>query len=96
MALGIDDIVEDLAIPVVLAGVGVVLVAPFLLAGSRPLAKKAVAAYLSVSDKVKESAAETKEKWADLVAEVRAERAVAVAGAAEVAAEAQPEAAPVA
>jgi hypothetical protein len=74
MAFGIDDIVEDIAIPGIVIGVGLAVAAPFLLTASRPLTKKAIHAYLAARDKVTEATAETRERWADLVAEVRAER----------------------
>jgi hypothetical protein len=79
MALGIDDVVEDIGIPIVLAGLGIVIAAPFLLTASRPLTKKAVHACLAARDKFNEATAETQERWADLLAEVKAERDAAAA-----------------
>jgi hypothetical protein len=75
MALGVDDIIEGVATPAVLLGLGVVVAAPFLLVGSRPLAKRMIHVYLDASEKVREASAETREKWSDLLAEVKAERA---------------------
>jgi hypothetical protein len=43
----------------------------------RPLAKAAIRGYITVADKAKEWAAETRESWGELVAEVRAERETA-------------------
>jgi hypothetical protein len=83
MSVGIDDVLEVAGIPAVLAGVGLAVAAPFLISGSRPVAKKMIHAYLEVADKLKESTAETKEKWADLLAEVQAERAAEAAAKAE-------------
>jgi hypothetical protein len=79
MALGIDDVVEDIGIPIVVAGLGIVIAAPFLLTASRPLTKKAINAYLAARDKFNEATAETWEKWADLLAEVKAEREASAA-----------------
>jgi hypothetical protein len=77
MALGIDDVLEGIAVPAVLAGVGLAVAAPFLIAGSRPLAKKMLHAYLDAADKLKEVTEESKEKWGDLLAEVQSERQAA-------------------
>jgi hypothetical protein len=87
MALGIDDVVEAVATPVVLVGLGVLVAAPVALVVSRPVAKRMIRTFLDASDKVRESAAETREKWSDLVAEVKAERAAEAAARVESAAE---------
>lgn len=81
MVLGVDDVLEGAAVPAVLVGVGLVVAAPFLIAGSRPAAKKVLHAYLDAADKLKGAAAETKEMLADLLAEVQAEREVQAAAA---------------
>jgi len=89
MGLGIDDVLEAAAVPAVLGGIGLAVAAPLLLSGSRPAAKRMLHAYLDFADKVKESGAETKEQWADLLAEVQAERRARAAEAGPAATDAQ-------
>src|SRR5713101_9171 len=73
-----EDIAERLeGLGWVGAGLGAILIAPVLAPaatkGLRPLAKGAVKGYLTLSDKVREWAAESGEQWQDLVAEAKAE-----------------------
>jgi hypothetical protein len=62
-----------------LAGIGVALVAPRILAAlgsvAAPVAQTVVKSAMTVVDAVRELAAETSDALGDLVAEVRAERA---------------------
>jgi hypothetical protein len=74
MGLGVDDVLEGVAVPAVLVGLGIVVATPLLLKRGRPVTKAAIRGYLNVADKVKEMAAETGERWKDLVAEVQQER----------------------
>jgi cellobiose phosphorylase len=74
MALGFDDILEGAVGPTILAGIGLAVAAQFLMGGSRTAAKKVVHAYLDMADKLKESSSESRERWADFLAEVYAER----------------------
>jgi len=59
-------------------GLGYVLVSRALFPGSRdaskPFAKAAIRSYLELTDKYSEFAAELREQFADLIAEVKAER----------------------
>lgn len=57
----------------IIAGLGVVLVAPLVISSLRPVTKEAIKAGMYVSDKVKEFAAETGEQFSDIVAEAKAE-----------------------
>jgi hypothetical protein len=83
MAIGIDDVLEVAGVPVVVAGIALVVAAPFLISGTRPVTKKVLHAYVGVSDKLQELTAGTRESWGDLLAEVRAERAAKAAAKAE-------------
>jgi hypothetical protein len=87
MGLGVDDVIEGVAVPALLVGIGVFVASPLLLKGGRPITKAAVRAYLEVADKVKEVAAERGERWKDLLAEVQQERAAKAAETAAAAAE---------
>jgi len=70
-------------IPGIMVGVGVTLAAPVILpalgAALRPLAKSAIKGGIALGDRIKEVTAEAREQFCDLVAEVKAEQAVAPA-----------------
>lgn len=85
MALG--DVLKRVATPTVLAGIGLAVATPLLLrglrAGGRPVAKALIHKYFDAADKLQEASAESRERWRDLLAEVRAERASEAGGDAE-------------
>ena len=83
MLFGLDDLfeaaVEDFAVPVVVAGVGAVLLAPVLVPVGKPLAKAAIKGGIGLYEKGKVAFAEVGEAFQDLVAEAMAERSVSKA-----------------
>ncbi len=82
----IEDAVEDSLGPI-LIGAGVLVAAPILFpvlaGGLRPVAKRAVRAYLAASEKAREIGAEAREQWSDLVAEAQADAAQSAEAAGE-------------
>jgi hypothetical protein len=74
-----EDAVKSWGLPI-LVGAGMVLALPVVLpvvgGALRPVAKAAIKGYLALADSVAEGAAALAEEFGDLVAEVRAERAV--------------------
>ncbi len=83
MLFGLDDlfeaVAEDLAFPVVAAGVGAAILAPVLLPVGKPLAKAAIKGGIVLYEKSKGIFAEVGEAFEDLVAEAKAEIAEAEA-----------------
>ncbi|MCU0516175.1 MAG: DUF5132 domain-containing protein [Oscillatoria sp. Prado101] len=83
MLFGLDDlfeaVVEDLALPVIVAGVGAVLLAPVLVPVGKPLAKAAIKGSFRLYEKGKVAFAEVGEAFADLVAEAKTDMAVPTA-----------------
>ncbi|WP_017715872.1 DUF5132 domain-containing protein [Kamptonema formosum] len=83
MLFGLDDlfeaVVEDFALPVIVAGVGAVLLAPVLVPVGKPLAKAAIKGSFRLYEKSKVAFAEMGEAFADLVAEAKTDMAVSTA-----------------
>jgi hypothetical protein len=83
MLFGLDNlfeaVVEDLALPVIVAGVGAVLLAPVLVPVGKPLAKAAIKGGIRLYEKGKVAFAEVGEAFQDLVAEAKTDMAVSTA-----------------
>ncbi|HIK29409.1 MAG: DUF5132 domain-containing protein [Oscillatoriaceae bacterium SKW80] len=77
MLFGLDDlfetVAEDLALPVVIAGIGAAILAPVLLPVGKPLAKTAIKGGLILYEKSKTVFAEIGEAFEDIIAEAKAE-----------------------
>ncbi|MBW4495008.1 MAG: DUF5132 domain-containing protein [Oscillatoria princeps RMCB-10] len=80
MLFGLDDlfeaVVEDFALPLIVVGVGAVLLAPVLVPVGKPFAKAAIKGGIGLYEKSKVAFAEVGEAVQDLVAEAMAERTV--------------------
>ena len=74
---GVDDVVKGGLVTAAMVGVGAVLLAPvampIFVSLGRPLAKSAIKSGIIVFDKSRETVAELREVFDDLVAEARAE-----------------------
>ncbi len=79
MAFKAEDLLEDLGIPGIVAGVGAIVMAPVLLPAvakaSKPVAKALIKGGIVAYKKSRSAIAETGEVLEDLVAEVNAELA---------------------
>ncbi|MCT7951940.1 DUF5132 domain-containing protein [Ancylothrix sp. C2] len=71
----VETVVEDIALPVIVVGVGAVLLAPILIPVGKPIAKAAIKGGLAAYEKSKGVFAEVGEAFEDLVAEAKAELA---------------------
>ena len=74
-----EEMVDNLGVPGVAAGIGALVLAPFLIpvvAGvGKPIAKAAIKGGISIYDKSRGLLAEAGEAWEDIVAEAKAELA---------------------
>ena len=79
MPFKVEDLLEDLGIPGIAAGLGAVVLAPVLIPAvakaSKPVAKALIKGGIIAYEKSKSALAETGEVLEDLVAEVKAELA---------------------
>ena len=79
MPFNVEDLLEDLGIPGIAAGLGAVVLAPVLIPAvakaSKPVAKALIKGGIIAYEKSKSALAETGEVLEDLVAEVKAELA---------------------
>lgn len=77
MLFGLDDlfetVAEDLALPIVVTGIGAAILAPVLLPIGKPLAKAAIKSGIILYEKSKTVFAEIGEAFEDIVAEAKAE-----------------------
>lgn len=76
--MSLEGLLKRAAVPGVLAGIGLVALAPLLLRGGgsrgKPMAKALLHKYLDMAEQFKELGAEAQEQWKDLLAEVQLER----------------------
>ncbi|HEY9811274.1 MAG TPA: DUF5132 domain-containing protein [Halomicronema sp.] len=71
----VETVVEDLAFPAIVVGVGAVLLAPVLIPIGKPIAKAAIKGGFALYEKSQGIFAEVGEAFEDLVAEAKAELA---------------------
>jgi hypothetical protein len=76
--MSLKDVFKGATHPAVLVGVGLVVAAPVLLRASRgngrKILKRLVHKSMDIADSVSQTAAESHERWRDLLAEIQAER----------------------
>ncbi|WP_017659959.1 DUF5132 domain-containing protein [Baaleninema simplex] len=75
MAFHPEDLLEDVGVPGIAAGIGLLVLAPFAVKAGKPLAKAVIKGGITAYEKSKGFLAETGEVFEDMVAEARAELA---------------------
>jgi hypothetical protein len=73
MALKFENLFEELGTPGIIAGVGAIIAAPFVIPVLKPVAKAAIKGGIVAYEKSKAVLSETGELLEDLVAEAKAE-----------------------
>ncbi|MCU0534183.1 MAG: DUF5132 domain-containing protein [Hydrococcus sp. Prado102] len=73
MAFKFENLLEDLGTPGIIAGIGAIVAAPFVIPALKPVTKAAIKGGIIVYEKGKAIVAETGELFEDLVAEAKAE-----------------------
>ncbi|MGC9504061.1 DUF5132 domain-containing protein [Baaleninema sp.] len=91
MTLHPEDLLENVGLPGIAAGIGLIVLAPFAVKATKPLAKAVVKGGIVAYEKSKGFLAETGEVFEDMVAEARAELAESQSQKVLNAAESQPE-----
>lgn len=73
MSFKFEDLFEDLGAPGIIAGIGAIVAAPFVIPALKPVTKAAIKGGIIAYEKGKAVLAETGEYFEDMVAEAKAE-----------------------
>jgi Protein of unknown function (DUF5132) len=73
MGFKFENLFEDLGAPGIIAGIGAIVAAPFVIPALKPITKAAIKGGIIVYEKSKAVLSETGEYFEDIVAEAKAE-----------------------